>query len=1236
MKYTARLRIRQAAFIISALVILLCCGCAQEQPQAGTPPDVQTATFAVLIGTTSEKYVDDNYPNAKKLPLDSVNDAVYALISDEADYFVTAYTNCVNLVRENPDKLHIMPQRLTGEASAIAVNKSEKELLANIDRVLKQFRQDGTLDKIISNWVREDGSDYIRSEIPVREGSEVLSVAVSAESEPMCFIEDGEITGLDAELIRRIAYELGMRVEFYNMKFTELIPSVLSGKTPVAISNITITAERREEVDFSDDYYLNPLMLLTRAEYASDDTAGFNTLSDLEGKRIGVGTGSIFDKFAQEQWSDTELLYYETTADMIIALNQNKIDSFLADQPAARLIVQNTAGIRLLDEQLAPDKYGFAFQLNDNGGKLRDEFDEFIRTAEDGNLLEMLDGIWFGKDEAKKVVDEAESLPATNGVVRFASTLEMAPFNYTQNGQPVGMEIDLITRFCKEKGYGLTIDTASFGALLPGLLSDRYDAVASSISITEERAQSVSFSEPFYYGGVVAIVADRSGADALDATSRPLETLEGTAQWFKDKRIGIYNGVVLEEPFTTMLSQSELKYLNNYADMAASISAGQIDGFLCEAPLAPFVCSSTKGLYTSGVLLNNESYACVLAKDNKDLCDKLNKTIARLKEDGTLERIKEKWCDPDESLHIMPDIELTGENGTLNIATSNDCAPFGYVREGEFVGYDFELLTYFAQEHGYKLKYSLIDWDATTAAVISGKYDIGIGCMMPTEERAESVCFTESIYDTGVVLIASDKYAPPRDTSLISPEIARIGALTGTTCEAYALEAYPDAEHSSFSVFGDAMVALKAGKLDYVAGVHTDVINFMRIDSGYKIAYDDLKPSQASIAVRKGNEELVSKLNALIEEYKTDGTLERMQENWIRPDGSDYIQDVIPEVTDGPVLHVAICSTTEPMCFVQNGENVGFDMELMRRFAYELGYKLEFIDMQFSALVAALESGRADIAITCMAATEERRQKVDFTEPYFDDPIVLARYIDNSIKAEGFFDSLANSFYKNFLVESRWKMVVSGIGITLLLSICSGIAGIIIGFGFCLMRLSHVRILDAIASAVTRILQGTPMVVLLMILYYIVFNKTGLDGIAVSIIAFGLNFGAYASEIMLSGIKAVDLGQREAAAAIGFTPSATFSKIVFPQAARHFLPVLKGEYISLVKMTSIVGYVAVQDLTKVSDIIRSRTYEAFFPLIVTALIYFLLSFGLSSLLRLIEVRIDPKRRPRTLKGVETK
>ncbi|MEG1193685.1 MAG: ABC transporter permease subunit, partial [Clostridia bacterium] len=132
------------------------------------------------------------------------------------------------------------------------------------------------------------------------------------------------------------------------------------------------------------------------------------------------------------------------------------------------------------------------------------------------------------------------------------------------------------------------------------------------------------------------------------------------------------------------------------------------------------------------------------------------------------------------------------------------------------------------------------------------------------------------------------------------------------------------------------------------------------------------------------------------------------------------------------------------------------------------------------------------------------------------------------------------------------------------------------------------------------------------------------------------NFGVYVSEMMRTGIDAVDKGQIEAAHALGFTRMRTFRKITFPQAARHFLPVFKGEFISMVKMTSVVGYIAIQDLTKVSDIIRSRTLEAFFPLIATAVLYFLVANLLTVLLSWLEVSLDPKRRSRTVKGVVTK
>ena len=147
------------------------------------------------------------------------------------------------------------------------------------------------------------------------------------------------------------------------------------------------------------------------------------------------------------------------------------------------------------------------------------------------------------------------------------------------------------------------------------------------------------------------------------------------------------------------------------------------------------------------------------------------------------------------------------------------------------------------------------------------------------------------------------------------------------------------------------------------------------------------------------------------------------------------------------------------------------------------------------------------------------------------------------------------------------------------------------------------------------------LLVLLMIMFYVVFAGTSIDAVVVSVITFGMNFAAYVSEMFRSSIESVDKGQTEAGIALGFTPVRTFCHIIVPQAFKQVLPVYKGELISLVKMTSIVGYIAVQDLTKIGDIIRSRTFDAFFPLIMVAILYFVLSWLFTAVLDFIGKKV---------------
>jgi polar amino acid transport system substrate-binding protein len=167
------------------------------------------------------------------------------------------------------------------------------------------------------------------------------------------------------------------------------------------------------------------------------------------------------------------------------------------------------------------------------------------------------------------------------------------------------------------------------------------------------------------------------------------------------------------------------------------------------------------------------------------------------------------------------------------------------------------------------------------------------------------------------------------------------------------------------------------------------------------------------------------------------------------------------------------------------------------------------------------------------------------------------------------------------------------------------------------MKMGRNKLMQLLANTFINLMRGTPILVLLMIMFYVIFAGTSVDPVMVAVVTFGMNFAGYVSEMFRSAIESVDKGQTEAGIALGFSPLKTFLYIVLPQAFKQVLPVFKGETISLVKTTSIVGFIAVQDLTKVGDIIRSRTFDAFFPLVMVAVLYFIISWIFGAILDFI-------------------
>ena len=224
------------------------------------------------------------------------------------------------------------------------------------------------------------------------------------------------------------------------------------------------------------------------------------------------------------------------------------------------------------------------------------------------------------------------------------------------------------------------------------------------------------------------------------------------------------------------------------------------------------------------------------------------------------------------------------------------------------------------------------------------------------------------------------------------------------------------------------------------------------------------------------------------------------------------------------------------------------------------------------------------------------------------------------------FGDFINKLSETFLKDDRWKYLTDGLSTTLIVTFFAVILGMILGFLIAIVRATHDKngkfgILNLLAKAYLTVIRGTPVVVQLLILYFIIFVTVNVDKIFVAVLAFGLNSAAYVAEIVRSGIMSIDAGQFEAGASLGLNYSKTMISIILPQAFKNILPALANECIVLLKETSVAGYIALVDLTKGGDIIRSQTYEAFLPLIAVAAIYLIMVMFLSAMVSRLERRL---------------
>lgn len=974
---------------------------------------------------------------------------------------------------------------------------------------------------------------------------------------------------------------------------------------------------------------LSALLLVTTA--CKKEKTAITSLDMLKGgKTFAVPIGTTADKITLKSFPDAKFQYYQTIHDCALAVERGKADAAIYDLPVLQFLASKNNDLNVIEELLTPDDYGFAVKLGNDS--LKRAIDNTVHKLKSSGLYDEMISKWI--TSGNKDVDLPEpASDGTNGILTFGTAAATEPISFVKNNKIIGFDIELAQHVADYLNKELKVINMDFGGMLPALISGKVDMIGSGLSITEERAKSVLFSKSYYKSGIAALVKAQNSANSEKTDkSQDIKTIES---------IGVLTGSVHEPYAIKNYPDADIRTYNAVSDMLMALTSEKIQTAFVDKATYLVLKEQNDEFSIFQDSIFSVGMGVAFHKSDTALLANFNRFLSEIKQNGNYDALINRWVN--ESDPSMPPIKRFSGGKVLRVGTTSDIGlPIVTKINDEWKGMDVELTLRFGEWLGREIQFVDMNFGSLIPSLATNKIDLIASSLMISEERKKQVNFSEPYYSSAVTLIQKNKETVPLATSgdamfksVDDLHDKRIGVVMGTIFDGLVASRYPNAKIYRFERSTDMLTSMQTGKIDAALYDAIGAKVVMRTNTDIGLLTDKFHSTPLGMGFNKNNTFYRDDYQRYINEIKADGTYDSIYKRWMENDPEKAVMPLYKNNSNGKSLKVAVAVADLPYVAMVNNEYVGFDIELIKSFAAKRNYNLSFTSMEFSSLIAALASGKVNMIADGISVNEERSKQIDFVEYATFQTAVLA--LNKNIMGQqnnltdppskpGFIAKFKESFYNNIILENRYLMILNGLLVTLIISIFSSILGTIIGGGICFMRMSKNTGLNQTARIFISLVRGTPVLVLLMIIYYVVFASVDINAILVAVVAFGINFGAYVSEMFRTSIENVDRGQKEAGIASGFTKVQTFVHIIMPQALRQVLPVYKGEFISLVKMTSIVGYIAVEDLTKASDIIRSRTFDAFFPLIMAAVIYIALAWLLTISLDYIGVSIDPKKK----------
>ncbi len=458
---------------------------------------------------------------------------------------------------------------------------------------------------------------------------------------------------------------------------------------------------------------------------------------------------------------------------------------------------------------------------------------------------------------------------------------------------------------------------------------------------------------------------------------------------------------------------------------------------------------------------------------------------------------------------------------------------------------------------------------------------------------------------------------------------ARIGAWPKCAYELKAREVLPEAQFVGLDFISDLVQNLKQRKIDaFVLGkTYVENLKFEGVDVDYLPQSLGDVPISYVFTKNERGQKLCNQMNEFLAKAEASGELDALRNKWLHSDESKRTFTKSNLSGENGTLKVTTEAKGTPFEYLRDGQVVGFEVELLDKFCAAYGYDYEIKVDIFETMLIEVTTGRIDIGMDAIEILPEREKSMLFANPTDIEQTVAVINPGTSGK-ENFFAALEHRIKTSLFDENRWRMILEGAGRTLAITLTSTIFGTLLALAMYMLYREGNRRVNKIIDEIYRTLQGVPTMVLLLIFYYVVFANFDLPAIIVAIVVFSIVLSITVFIMLKSGAESISRGQTEAALSLGYSGRRAFVKFILPQVVRNnFKQYQLALNVTLLE-TAVVGYISVQDLTRVADLIRARTYDAFVPLIAIAIVYLLLSRLLLFVTDCIARRLDPKNRSR--------